>query len=203
MSDLPDRWDCPGCNTVVVYKGYGRRGKYCTRECILAHKKLLRREAVTALRLEKAALKPFKSGNLYCKQCGNPLPPYGKIFCSAKCNHQSRYELKHRDRVPPKCEAEKTARNLEEAGTCSLCENTLARSGWYKVEPHPMIPKGVELCAHHRRSFGAFVGHNKYGGMDVDEVFTAYLVKLVFPNAGGQRYMVMIREAFHARYNGD
>lgn len=193
-----NEWACPGCSTPVVYKGYGRRGKYCIRECRLTHEKELRRIArsLRPPRIQLSKRKKFLS--LFCKQCGEPLPKYAKLYCSQRCNYLSKYQRKKADRVPPPREAAKTARNVEEAGSCSICGNTLARSGWYKVTPHPMIPQGIELCATHRRSFGSFVSANNYQDKDIDEVWTAFLVRLTFPNAGGQPYLVMMREAFHA-----
>lgn len=198
MTKPSNTWSCPGCSNIVVYKGYGRRGKYCTRDCRLSYKKKLR-QAERASRVRVPRLPQRKKFlSLFCKQCGNPLPKGGKLFCSKDCKYRGRYQPKYAHRVSPKHEAEKTARNIAEAGNCSICGNTLARKGWYKVDPHPMIPPGVDLCSRHRRSFGQFVSKNSYGDKDLDEVWTAYLVFLTFANSGGQPYMVMIREAFHA-----
>lgn len=200
MPAASNSWLCPGCSTLVVYKGYGRRGKYCTRDCRLEHLKVQRAEA-RALRVPTPRPKiRHKFPSIFCKQCGDPLPKYGKLYCSKKCRNRAKHPvLKHAHRVAPVHEAAKTARNLEEAPPCSICHKSTARSGWYKVTPHPMLPPDIQLCANHRRSFGLFISKNGYTGFDIDEVWTIYLTHLTFANAGGQPYMVMIKEAFHAQ----
>lgn len=127
-----------------------------------------------------------------CAQCGKPLGPGTKLYCSRECNHRAKYG----DVQPRKMPTEVT-------GSCSVCKEPIVVSLGYRPNPEPMIPEGISLCSKHRRGYAGFISHNGYRGYDPDEIFTAYLIYVTFPNSGRQPHMVMIREAIKLKEKTD
>jgi hypothetical protein len=141
------------------------------------------------------------------RQCANPDCSHTftgnlqKLYCSASCK---RNVLHKRPTIEYEraLRAKRTATNIKNSGHCSICGNTLARSGYVRPKPNLMLPPEYSLCSKHARGYAAFISWNNLDGHDPDEVFAAYLVRKTFATSSRAPFIVMIRKAFHTGSTG-
>lgn len=141
-----------------------------------------------------------------CKlpSCGNTFTGHGsKRYCSRSCNIRHLIRKGQIQSQPSEYQRQqrlkRTARNLESAPPCSICGKSTARADYQhnKTEfTDSRTPEGFHLCKSHRRSYSNFIWKNSYEDYDIDEVFTAFLVRMTFTN-DNRDYIRMMREAFH------
>lgn len=187
----PPQLPCKGCGAVIT----GYRRLYCTLECGDRHRGKVKAQRQLEARIAARAVE---------RPCGNPAcgntftGNLQKKFCSAKCK-QDVLHKRPTIEYERKLRAKRTAKNVEAAPPCSICQKTTARNSYYRSNSPAlaMVPEGIDLCKSHFRGYASFIAQNKLGDQDRDDVFNAYLVRLTFVSSTRQPYVVMMREAFH------